>query len=118
MFKQFALSWIDKVTAGTWSFVLVIANVFSWPAIRLSIIKHLLDQVRIRLISQLINSISRVLLKLPKHFNGSLILTFFVPLFPFLSASFVLNLKEALLLLLSGKSAIAPLAFTNGSSLQ
>ena len=43
-------------------------NVGSWTAIGLSVIKHLLDQVRIRLISQLINGISRVLQKLLKYF--------------------------------------------------
>ena len=50
MFSSFALSWVDKVTTGTLSFVLVIANVGSWLAIRLSIIKHVADQVKIRLI--------------------------------------------------------------------
>ena len=55
--SSFALSWVDKVTAGTYSFVSVIVNIGSWSAIGLSVIKHLLDQVRIRLISQLINDI-------------------------------------------------------------
>ena len=79
--------------------------------------KHLLDQVRIRLVSQLINRISRALQKLLKYFNGSLILIFFVPLFYVLPAIFVLNLNKALLLLASGKSEIAPLLFKNGLSL-
>ena len=76
----------------------------------------LVDQFRRRLISQLINGISRVLQKLLKYFNGALILTFFVPSFSLLSAIFVLNLNEALLSSLAGKSAIAPLS-ENGSSL-
>ena len=80
--------------------------------------KHLLDQVRIRLVSQLINRISRALQKLLKYFNGSLILIFFVPLFYILPAIFVLNLNKALLLLSSGKSEIAPLSFKNGLSLK
>ena len=49
-------------------------------------------------------------------FNGALILTCFVPSFSLLSAIFVLNLNEALLSSLAGKSAIAPLS-KNGSSL-
>ena len=117
MFSSFALSWVDKVTTGTLSFVLVIVNVGSWLAIRLSIIKHVADQVKIRLISQLINGISNVLQKVLKYFNGALILTFFVPLFPVLSAFFVLNLSEVLLLFSVEKSAISPLSFINGSSL-
>ena len=31
--NNFALSWVDKVTNGTWSFVSVILNVTSWFAI-------------------------------------------------------------------------------------
>ena len=37
-----------------------------------------LDQVKMRLILQLINDISRVLQKLLKYFNGTAISTFFV----------------------------------------
>ena len=40
---------------------------------RKSIAKQFADQVRIRLISQLINDISRVLQRLLKYFNGTLI---------------------------------------------
>ena len=64
----------------------------------------------------MINGTSRVLQKLLKDFNGTLILTFFVPSFPVLPAIFVLNLNEALLLLLASKTVIATL-FKNGSSL-
>ena len=41
-------------------------------------ITHFLDQVKSRLISQLINGISRVVQKLLKYFNGTAILTSFV----------------------------------------
>ena len=47
----------------------------------------------------------------PKNYlNITMILIFLVPLFSALPAIFVLNLNEALLLLLAEKSAIAPLA--------
>ena len=99
------------------SFVSVIVNFRTWSAIGLSIIKHLLDQVRIRLILQLLNGFSRVLQKFFKYFNGDLILTFFVSLFSsILAAISVLNLNESLLLLSARRSAIAPLASKNVSS--
>ena len=75
------------------------------------------DQVRIRLISQLINSISMVLQKLLKYFNGTITLRSFSPLFFILPAISVCNLNEALLLLSAGKLAIAPSASKIGSSL-
>ena len=71
------------------SFVSVIVNVGIWLLIGASIIKQFADKVRIRLISQLINGISRVLQKLLKCFNGTIILTSFVPLLPILPAIFV-----------------------------
>ena len=74
-------------------------------------------QVRIRLISQLINGILKVPQKLLKYFNGTIILTFFLPLFPILPVIFGLNSNEALLILPAGKSTIAALAFKYGSSL-
>ena len=49
------------------------------------------------------------------YFNGTLILIFFVPSFPFLPASFVLNLNEVQLLSSAGKSR--PLSSKIGSSL-
>ena len=85
----------------------VIVNVGSWPTIGLSIIKHLLDQVKIRLISQLIYGILRVLQKLRKYFNGTVILTF-CTMISVVPATFVLNLKKVLLSLSAEKSAIAP----------
>ena len=72
------------------SFVSVIVNdVGIWLLIGASIIKQFADKVRIRLISQLNNGISRVLQKLLKHCNGTIILTSFVPLLPILPAIFV-----------------------------
>ena len=71
--SSFILPWVDKVTIWTWSFVSVIVNSGSWVSIGLPIIKHLLDQVRIRLISQLVNGISRVLQKLLKYFHGTVL---------------------------------------------
>ena len=56
--------------------------------------------------------ISGVLWKLLKYFNDFLTL----PLFSILPAIFVLNLNKTLLLL-AGKSAIAPLLSKTGSSL-
>ena len=58
-----------------------------------------------RLISQLINGISRVLQKFLKYFNGSIICTTFVPSSPVEPIIFYLNVNEALL---PGKLAIAP----------
>ena len=56
----FPLSPADKVTTGSWSFVSVIANVVPWFAAAFGITKFS-EQVRMRLISPLINGISRVL---------------------------------------------------------
>ena len=79
-----------------------------------SIIKWFADQVRIRLISHLINGISRVLQTLFKYFNCTIILTYFVQSFPILPAIFVLSLNETLLLLSAGKLAVATLSSENG----
>ena len=92
--NSFALSWIDKVATGTQVFVPVIVNVGYWPTVGSSVMKHLAGQVRIRLNSQSINSISRVLQKLLKCFNGTLVLTFFIPSFSILLVVFILNLKK------------------------
>ena len=80
--------------------------------------KHLAGQVRIKLNSQSINSISRVLQKLLKCFNDTLVLTFFIPSFSILPDIFVFNFKKALLILSAGKSAISPFLFKNRSSPQ
>ena len=55
--------------------------------------------------------------KILNYFTDILILIIYVPSFPILPATSVLDLNKALLLLSAGKSAIAPLAHKNGSSL-
>ena len=82
------------------------------------IITQSAHQVKISSTSQLIRSISRVLQKLIKYFNGTIILI------PFISPSllvwhviFVLNLNESVALVLI-KSIILPALFTAGISLQ
>ena len=69
------LSWVDKVTKGTKRFVSVIANILAPLEL---VITQVDDHVKMRLTSQLINGISRVLQKLPKFFNGKIISTFFI----------------------------------------
>ena len=56
--NSFALSWVDKVTTGTESFVSVILNFVS-PFVEE--ITQSSDQFKMRLISQLINGVSRSL---------------------------------------------------------
>ena len=73
--NSFALSWIDKVIAGKDSFACAILN-FAIPVAEE--ITQSSDQVKMRLISQLINGISRVLQKLLKYFNDTAISTSFV----------------------------------------
>ena len=71
-----------------------------------------------RLISQLIKGISRVLQKSLKYYNGTIISTYFLPPSAVSPVIFCLNLKEALLLLAAAeKLAIAPAFFRAGSSL-
>ena len=67
-----SLSLVDKVTTGTYNFVSVIVN---FPSPVELVITQSLDHVKIRLTSQLINDISRVLQKLLKYFNDTIILT-------------------------------------------
>ena len=52
------------------------------------------DQVRIRLISQLIKGISRVLQKLLSYFNGTAIFAFILPALLVLFKNFDLNLND------------------------
>ena len=61
------------------------------------------------LISQLIKGISSVLQKFLIFFNGTIILTSFMPPFPTCPVIFCLNLNEVLLLLSLGKSIILSL---------
>ena len=72
------------------------------------------EQVRMRLISQLINGVSRDHQKLLKHCNGTIILTAFVSSSPVEPVIFCLYLNEALL---PGKLARAPSSAKTGSSL-
>ena len=67
---------IDKVRTGTQSFAAVIANVVSWFSAVPDGITHFADQVWKKLILQLIKCTSRVLQKLLKYFNCTIILTF------------------------------------------
>ena len=76
------------------------------------------DQVKIKLNSQLIKGILRVLQKLLKYFNGTIISTLSIlPLSLVLRAIFVLKLNESVTLS-PLKSTILPLLFTAGISLQ
>ena len=72
------------------------------------------DQVKMRLISQLINGISRVLQKLLKYFNSTIIPTFFCRQHLLQQLFFCLHLNEALL---PGKLATASASLLAGSSL-
>ena len=67
-----------------------------------------------RLISQLINDISRVLQKLLKHFNSTIISTSFAQSAFVSPITFRLNLEESLL---PGKVLITPVPFKYSSSL-
>ena len=81
--NNFELSWVDKITTRTVAVALYITQ--------------FADQVRMRLILQSIIRISRVLQKLIKYFNGTIILTAFPPLFPVESVIFCLYFNGALL---------------------
>ena len=67
--SSFALSWVDKVTSYK-----VVANL-SAP-VKL-VITPVDDYVKMKLTSQLINDISRVLPELLEYFNGTIISTSF-----------------------------------------
>ena len=62
--SSFALSLVDEVTPGTEGFVSVNENVTPWSATLVITITDFLDQFRSRLISKLIEDVSRVLLPL------------------------------------------------------
>ena len=76
-----------------------------WAATLVTAIMQFLDQFRSRLISQLIKGTWRVLQKLLRHFNGTIISTFSVPLFPAWSFFFIV-LNELVSVLSSLKSLI------------
>ena len=104
-------------TTGTLSFVSVIANVVSWFPTVLDAITRFLDQVRIRLISQLIKGISRVFQKLLTYFNGTNISKIFTQLAPVTPVIFCSYLNDLLLWLTPVKSTTASTLFKNGLSL-
>ena len=75
------------------------------------------DQVKIRLISQLINDISRVFQKLLRYFSGAYISVFFVSLSLALPIIFFLYLNEGLVSSLTWQLIILPLSSKSGWSL-
>ena len=90
--NNFSLSSVDKVTTGTYKFVSVILN-FPLPV---ELVKAQLgDHVKIKLTSQLIYGISRVLQKLLKYFNGTIISTSFsLPSSGVFPVIFILDLND------------------------
>ena len=88
-----------------------------WFSLLVETITQFADQVRIRLFSQIIKSISRVLQIFLKYFNGTIISTPFDPSSPVWPVIFSLELNESVRLP-SLKSIIASLFFTAGISLQ
>ena len=75
------------------------------------------DQFKISSTSQLIKGISRVLQKLLKYFNGTIISTLIIPLSLVWPVIFVLKLNESVAIA-PLKSAISPSSSTAGISLQ
>ena len=75
------------------------------------------DHVKIRLTSQLMKGISKVLQKLLKYFSGTIISTSFVPPFPVWPVIFALKLNESVVLP-TVNSVISLLLFWAGISLQ
>ena len=106
------MSWVDKVATGNF-----IANVAPWFATAAKPITEIADQVKIRLVWQLIDDISRALEKLLKHFNGAIISTSFVLLSSDWPVIFSLKLNESVTLV-ALKATGMPLQFTAGLSLQ
>ena len=68
--SNFVLSWVDKVTTGTSTFVSVIAKVVALYALKMTQFSY---EVRVRLISQFIKGISRVLQKLSSNLMAHLL---------------------------------------------
>ena len=76
------------------------------------------DHVKIRLTSQLIKGISKVLQKLLKYFSGTIISTSFVPPFLVRPVIFALNLNESVVLPSAKITISSSLASRAGISLQ
>ena len=92
------MSSVDRVTTETRSFVLVTANFVAPVAAEIT---QSSDQVRIRLISQLIRNISRVLQKLLQYFDGTSISYLNLPPVVLLTVIFAINLKDSESVILS-----------------
>ena len=90
--NSFVLSLVDKVTTGRSSFVSVIGKVVTLSP---SEITQFADQVTIRLISKLIESISRVLQKLFNYFNGTANFSFIMRTLLVLSKKFNLYFNDS-----------------------
>ena len=90
--NSFVLSLVDKVTTGRSSFVSVHGKVVTLSP---SEITQFADQVTIRLISQLIKSISRVLQKLLNYFNGTANFSFIMRTLLVLSKKFNLYFNDS-----------------------
>ena len=90
--NSFVLSLVDKVKTGRSSFVSVIGKVVTLSP---SEITQFADQVTIRLISQLIKSISRVLQKLLNYFNGTANFSFIMRTLLVLSKKFNLYFNDS-----------------------
>ena len=92
-YNNFSLSSVDKVTTGTYKFVPVILN---FPSPRELIITQFVDHIKFELTPQLIKGISRVLQKLLKYFNGTIISTSFpLPLSGVFPVIFILDLNDS-----------------------
>ena len=91
--SSFALSSVHKAPTGTWSFVSVIANL---PEPVELVITRVDDHVKMKLTSQIINGISRVLQKLLRCFNSTIIaVSFALPSARVFLAIFILNLSDS-----------------------
>ena len=106
--NSFALSWVDNITTGTLCFVSVIANIAAFASLNKT---HLLDQVKMRLISQLIKAF--------QEFSKIYLNILMALLFQFLfhPVIFCFNLNEALLFLAAENLATAPTSFKASWSL-
>ena len=96
----------------------MIQNIRAWAAALVVTIKLFWDQFRWKLILKLIKGIWRVLQKLLRYFNGTIISTFSLPLPPDWPAIFSSNLNELVSALTSSKPVISPLSAKACSSLQ
>ena len=93
-----------KLHLGHKDFVSAISN---FPTPVELVITQVDDHVKMRLISQLINGISRVLQKLLKYFNGTIISTSFVlPAAGVFPVIFILDLNDSDCVMLSLGSSL------------